>query len=268
MKKWLSLIVALAVLQAIPGTATAHSPEKASGDNWLMMVKTRNTDPARDAEFNHWYNTVDIPDVLEVPGYMRARRARGQSVDEAPATAFQPDEGHYVALYSIKTDDMDKTIIDMLMASWGMEKKHRSTDLLKVTERVYYYQYAPAYHAGGAAPTGKNTYLYVAKIKCCKDKADQKTFDEWYNTSYLPALKKVPGLVTATRYKLYRVLMVKPPYIPGFLNVYEIRADSANEAMANLKQAEKSVAGSKGMSPLYVEDGSRLYQQIKDARRK
>ena len=81
---------------------------------WLMMVATRCTDAAREAEFNDWYDRIDVPDVLEVPGYQRARR--GELVDRAvPAQSPLPTIGQYVALYNIDSRAIDKTIIDMLM---------------------------------------------------------------------------------------------------------------------------------------------------------
>ena len=75
---------------------------------WLMMVRTVNTDPTREAQFNEWYDRIDIPDVLEVPGYWRARR--GQTVPEATSTgAASPGEaGHYLALYNIGSAAIDK----------------------------------------------------------------------------------------------------------------------------------------------------------------
>ncbi len=116
-------------------------------DDWLMMVTTHNTDPRRSADFNDWYDRIDIPDVLQVPGYMRARRGARQAADSRAVDASDA-QSEYVALYDIKSRYIDKTIIDMLMASWGMEKAHHSTDLLKVTERVYFHRYPGTYPAG------------------------------------------------------------------------------------------------------------------------
>jgi antibiotic biosynthesis monooxygenase (ABM) superfamily enzyme len=41
----------------------------------LRMVHT-SIDPARDAEFNEWYNTEHVHDVLRAPGAVSARRYR------------------------------------------------------------------------------------------------------------------------------------------------------------------------------------------------
>jgi len=59
-------------------------PSAALGSEWLMMVKSENTDPSRAGEFERWYNEIDIPDVLAVPGYERARRGHGVATGGRP----------------------------------------------------------------------------------------------------------------------------------------------------------------------------------------
>ena len=38
-------------------------------ERWLLALETNCTDPAREKEFNHWYDNVHLPDVLATPGY-------------------------------------------------------------------------------------------------------------------------------------------------------------------------------------------------------
>jgi len=91
---------------AAPSAATTPAPPTVSataGNDWLMLVATNSTDAARDAEFNAWYDDIDIPDVLEVPGYQRARRGLRLGTAAVPVSALPADEGRYVALYDIAT---------------------------------------------------------------------------------------------------------------------------------------------------------------------
>lgn len=262
-------LMALTLAMLMP-PLVAHAAGSAAGasvaQHWLFMVKTRNTDPSREADFNRWYDTVDIPDVLKVPGYLRARRARELNVAPVPLSGAGADRGPYVALYDMRSDDIDKTIIDMLMASWQMEKEGHSTPLLKVTERVYYHQYAPIYEGRRSAAHGKHSYLFLARY----DRADGSSlddFDRWYNDTFMPAVMQTSGFVRATRYRLYRVLMVKPVTVPQFLTVFEIRADSAARAMKNLQKSVDDLAGAGKMGGLYEAGDSALYHLLKDVRR-
>jgi hypothetical protein len=69
---------------------------------WLLVAQSNCTDPAREEEFNHWYNTVHVPDVLETPGILRGTRFKND----------EPQEGHwkYLAIYEVETEDIQQTI--------------------------------------------------------------------------------------------------------------------------------------------------------------
>ncbi len=253
---------------AAAGVAKADGSHAAVDNQWLMMVKTISTDPQREAQFNEWYDKIDIPDVLEVPGYMRARRGIAQDLPEYPAVAPKDDDGRYVALYNIESGAMDKTIIEMLMATRKMEQRGRSTDLLKVVERVYFHQYAPALDAPNPKPAGANEYLYVVKIDCCRDATTEQKFNGWYDTTYLPSMLAAEGVMRATRYELYRVLMIEPKEVPHYLTVFEVRAQSAAQAMQSLRKATDQLKPTGPAAEFDPVDSAILYLKIGDVARK
>jgi hypothetical protein len=270
-RKGLALLAALGLAGLAGNVAaaaiSADTSERDDNPNWLMLVMTENTNPARDSEFNDWYDKIDIPDVLRVPGYMRARRGREQGMPESTESNPPKEPIKYVALYDIESQAIDKTIIDMLMASWGMEKAHQSTDLLRVTERVYFHRYGPAYGSSAPRSGAANTYLYMTRFDCCHDAGAAQKFDRWYSGRLVPALLASAGTRSVARYKLYRVLMEKPVQIPEFMTVAEIEADSAERAAQRVDQVlEKlSDAGHEG-SP-YVEGSHAVFLKINDASR-
>lgn len=63
----------------------ADTPAPSAGAASLLFISGRCTDPARDAEWNRWYDDVHIPDVLGTGGYQAATRWR--SLDPHPAQA-------------------------------------------------------------------------------------------------------------------------------------------------------------------------------------
>src|SRR6516162_9447561 len=182
---------------------------------WLMMVRTVNTDPTKELEFNAWYDDIDIPDVLKVPGYWRARRGRTlQLTAPAVAQSAEPQEqGHYVALYNIESSAMDKTIIDMLMATWKMLSEGRDTPLLRVTERAYYRQWTAPVTIASAKGEGRNRFLVLERFDVAPG-ADSRRFESWYKGMSRKAAGDVSGVLRTTRYELYRVLMFEPKYAP------------------------------------------------------
>jgi hypothetical protein len=262
MKNWSAAFFWLVLSQ---GAAAAAADGDTVRNNWLMMVTTENTDPAKAAEFNDWYDNVDIPDVLEVPGFERARRGVEQRIPEFAATESQKDPLRYVALYDIKSSAIDKTIIDMLMASWGMEKSHHSTDLLKVTERVYFHQFGPTHSTPTPKPPKAHPYIYMARFDCCRDSIAARDFNVWYARKYVPAVLASAGFTRISRYKLYRVLMDHPVAMPGFLSVVELTADSAEQATHDVQEARTRLSGADQGNLSVVEGTRSLFLQIKDA---
>lgn len=227
-----SLFLATAAAFA-SGSLPAQSMRADSAHDWLMLVATNSTDPGKEAEFNAWYDDIDIPDVLEVPGYMRARRGLKEQAGAGATTNSGVVAGKYVALYDIESPNVDRTIIDMLMATRKMESRKRSTPLLEVVERLYYRRMEPPLvNAGAKGATGRNQYLLVQRD----------------DGAHAPTPIQGPRIVRSTQYELYRVLMVDPIVVPRFLTIHELRADSAEQALTSQSRGT-------------------LYLQIKDVKR-
>lgn len=266
MLKPFPVLLTLALMQPMAIAAAADSSAAGVQDRWLMMVTTENTVPAKEAQFNDWYDHVDIPDVLEVPGYRRARRGKEQIFPPSVNPSAPPDR--YVALYDIESRDIDKTIIDMLMASWGMEKAHHSTDLLKVTERVYFHQYGPARSAPPGRAAQGNTYLYMARFDCCRDAAARGKFDRWYGDVYVPRLLATEAVGSVARYRLYRVLMDRPVAIPEFLSVIEIHGATAAQALRQVRKVSEGLSGEDRVQDSIARGTASVFLQINDVGRR
>jgi len=231
-------------------------------DDWLLMVKTRNTDPAQQAAFNRWYDDIDIPDVLKVPGFTHA--LRGARLTRLPIPSGDTDVSDgYVALYDIRSTDLDKTIIDMLMASWRMDQVGRSTPLIKVVERVYY-------HALGTTILGRRgsgeRYLLLQRFGGPEE--DARNGSIWQ--AYLQAIRNDQtdsSVEKASRYELYRVLMHEAHDAPAFLTVLEIDAPSDQRAAALAAGMNAAFTRAAGQSPTVKLRDSGLYKIIKDVQR-
>ena len=66
---------------------------------YLLMVQLDCSDPSREKEFNQWYDEIHLPDMLKVPGLIRATRF----VNLNPGTNKRPK---YIVLYEIETEDI------------------------------------------------------------------------------------------------------------------------------------------------------------------
>ena len=94
---------------------------------WLMLVETNCKEETRDSEFNKWYDTIHIPDVLSSPGFKSAARY----LIKDPVR----DKGKYLAIYEIETDDIKKTMEASLKNIESKIAAGRWTDLLEIVSR-------------------------------------------------------------------------------------------------------------------------------------
>ncbi|MFC1995404.1 DUF4286 family protein [Chloroflexota bacterium] len=99
---------------------------------WLLVVETNCVDAARETEFNEWYDKIHVPDVLEVPGFIRATRYENTDPSD--------EKAKFLATYEIETDDIDKFIKTLTEHIDGKKAEGRYSELLVVRSRVCYKQ--------------------------------------------------------------------------------------------------------------------------------
>ncbi|HEY96579.1 MAG TPA: hypothetical protein G4O16_00150 [Dehalococcoidia bacterium] len=66
---------------------------------YLLFAFSDCKDPAREEEFNEWYDNVHIPDILAVPGMISATRWES-------AHSVEGQRRKYLALYELETDNL------------------------------------------------------------------------------------------------------------------------------------------------------------------
>lgn len=261
-----SLLLAALLCHAACNAVVAHDSGAGGGSHWFYMVKSQPADPAREAEYNAWYDDIDIPDVLAVPGFVRARRGIAQDISDVPAAGSGADKGTYVALYDITTNDIDKTIIDLYVAARKMAVLGRLTDALKVVEANYYRRLGQPHEVRGGTSAAGERYLYARKILCCREPGVRERFVDWYHSSLVRAVVDSGSLQRVSLYELYRVmevLAVPPDEVTHLLIVYELSAPTARRAVDSLEQAIASLRA-EGRLHEAIEGQSTLYLQMSD----
>src|SRR5690349_5753605 len=82
----------------------------------VWLVATTCTDPAREEEFNRWYENTHLPDLLTVPGIVAARRYKLSG----PPNPKEPD-AQYLAVYEIDSESPDavvKRVFEEYIPKW------------------------------------------------------------------------------------------------------------------------------------------------------
>ncbi|MDQ4117162.1 MAG: hypothetical protein M3235_09390 [Actinomycetota bacterium] len=66
-----------------------------------VLVVLSNPTEGQDAEYNEWYTTKHLDEVVEIPGFVSAQRFR---LTDAQLSGFQASSHRYLALYEIEGD--------------------------------------------------------------------------------------------------------------------------------------------------------------------
>ncbi|MBN2076485.1 MAG: hypothetical protein JW762_13130 [Dehalococcoidales bacterium] len=107
---------------------------------YLFFAYSDCKDPDREDEYNEWYNTKHVPDMLEIPGMIQA--SRWVSAEERTGT-----QRKYLAMYELEADDIEEFDNKVREATMSTIERGRFSDL-PVFEPPevprFYYQIMPA----------------------------------------------------------------------------------------------------------------------------
>lgn len=151
--------------------------------NGLLAVWT-DIAPEAEQEFNQWYNTEHIPQLLGVPGFLSGRRY--QAVEGEP---------RYLALYEL-------TEVSVLKSDAFRQVRESPTEWSKMMIPLFrntaigMYQQIFSY---GVQPAKDAEFVLTVRLNIPADK--EQDFNEWYNVDHVPALVGVPGVSCARRYE-------------------------------------------------------------------
>lgn len=154
--------------------------------------------PEAEREFNEWYDSEHIPQLLGVPGFLSGRRY--QAVEGEPK---------YLALYDLTDADVLKSDAFRQVRELPTEWTKKMRPLFRNTAIGTYRQL----FAHGTQPAKEADFVLTVRLNIPADK--EQDFNEWYNVDHVPALVGVPGVYCARRY-------IAAEGDPKYLAVYEM----------------------------------------------
>jgi hypothetical protein len=184
----------------------------------LFLVYTDLIDPKLEEEFNAWYNTEHLPELLALPGFLDA--ARYVAIRGGPK---------YLAAYELTSPEalQSTEFSKRKRTPWETRMSPRVTG--KNVTRIVGRQIFPS--------TLENTdrrmapALQIGRMSV-PESADAE-WNEWYNSEYIPGYLKVPGVIYARRYRAVDAER-------SFATVYELVNDKVSESADWSHQREHS----------------------------
>lgn len=187
--------------------------------NAIFLVYT-DVDPKHEEEFNAWYNTEHLGDLLKLPGFLDA--ARYVAAKGGP---------RYLAAYELASADaLTSPEFKNLRANPSPWSRRMSpTAIGKNVARTLGAQIFPA--TLESSERGPAPALQIGRMSV-PDTVDRE-WNEWYNGEYVPGYRKVPGVIYARR---FRVVEGETRYA----TVYEFEHVKVSETPEWNKQREGS----------------------------
>jgi hypothetical protein len=153
----------------------------------IFLVYTDLVDPRYDEEFNAWYNTEHLPDLLALPGFLDAARY--------VATKGGP---RYLAAYELESVDAIQAPAFKNRSIGPWERRMSPRVVGKNLTRIVGEQIYP--DALEQAERGMAPVLQIGRMSV-PDSVDT-AWNAWYNGEYIPGYRKVPGVIYARRFRV------------------------------------------------------------------
>jgi hypothetical protein len=154
--------------------------------------------PEAEAEFNEWYNTEHIPQLLEVPGFISGRRY--QAVDGKP---------RYLALYELADENVLGGGAFLKIREHPTGWTRRMLPNFRNSQRGVFRQI----FACGDRPAPDAAFVLTVRLNTPAER--ERDFNDWYNIDHVPALVGVPGVFGARRFEAVEG-------DPKYLAIYEM----------------------------------------------
>lgn len=194
----------------------------------LMCVMTLPV-AGKEQEFQRWYDVQHLPDVMRVPGFVTGQRFRVSEVQhKAP-----PFPQTFFAFYDIDPEDL-ATLNGEIVRRVGTPEMPLTDAISPEIVRFFCDPVTPRLVKDparvGVPP--RNRHLMCVMTSPAPGK--EQEFARWYDEQHIPDLMRLPGLVSAQRFRLSALQQKAPPFPQTYLAIYELDTDDLEGFNAEL----------------------------------
>ena len=207
-----------------------------------ILLVYSDIDPQYEEEYNAWYDTQHLPDLLAWPGFLDA--ARYVAVKGGPK---------YLAAYELESPEVIQRpeYVNRPRPPW--DRRMSPTVVGKNFTRIVGEQIYPENLEN--ADRGMAPALQIGRMSV--PESAEAEWNAWYNGEYIPGYRKVPGVIYARR---FRVLDGEA----GYTTVYEFEHEKVSESEEWSYQHEHSSPNSTRMRDVmtHVPGSPGVYRRI------
>jgi len=186
------------------------------GSTAILFGTFKTIPPEMEAEWNRWYDTHHSNSRLALPGFVAARRFRSYE-----------GECQYLSLYEMESTAAVSTPEYMALRDSELplpadSMTMRSRNLPGFVRGVYQQIFPQKPYV---MPDSK--VLFVVAHDIPDGREDE--FSAWYNTEHIPAMLRLPGFLTARRFKLAHPPAAGDARQPMYVSLYDLANEDAVE---------------------------------------
>jgi len=211
------------------------------------------TDASRLYEFNRWFNTVRIPQLLQIPGIISVTRYRNMQHH------LSENQPQFMAVYRLDSDN-PRQLMQNVAQGQTIDCLHSYRtgvwDFIAMRTSV-----KPPLRPPSRLPDGMPDVLLVVPTSCT-DPARLTEFNQWYLFTHFHDILETPGLVQASR---YRSLNPNPEsHEAAFLALYEIESDDPAAVVRQIQtdDSEKRIPQGRMIDCIRLQFGSGTFEHV------
>ena len=150
-----------------------------------VLIAAMDFSNVAEDEFNDWYDTEHIPERQRVPGFLTCQRWIGAENPKQSVATYDLES------LSVLQGPAYRAIGGENLSPWSKRVTARAQRLLRFEgDQILPGDKAAPDNAGGLLLVGMTPALGV-----------ETAFNAWYDTEHVPALARVPGVLSARRFR-------------------------------------------------------------------
>ncbi len=183
----------------------------------VLVALTDCTDPAKEAEFNNWYNKTLIPGI-ESLGFVRNTKRFENVMANTPTYLGRPK---YLAVWEIYHDNLKQARQEILKRDAELKAQGKGFDaMVRMVDAVY----ANVGKELRTERTGQPVNGIYVVLCTPTDPARDKEFNKWYDERHAPDALALGFQDTCYRYKIVDQMDLVP-FRHYYVSLYEMSMD-------------------------------------------
>ncbi len=207
---------------------------------WVGMDTDPRTTPEALAEFNKFYSTTHVGEVIAAhPGFVTASRYELLDQDSRGSEHAGP---RWLAVYEMKDEKAAEQYVKDNARPWLHRQKYSpwppARKRAKTVWRLLWRQIAAM---GSNAGPPESIFMVGMNVPAGIDAAGLAEFNSFYDETHVPEVMAAGGYASATRFELYRDFAHPQPGCPRFCAIYEADA-AATDARESRRVARATLS--------------------------